>query len=146
MSTSSNASLFSNSSSEYKNQRHLNKAREAYDKNSVQNVNTLERTNTNVYFWYYKNNECQRNSCKSNKIKIRFPKLSKEKIDPIKIENSHFSTSTSIYPFQSYLANDKTFFLEEKSIISKSDKHLNQANMGYYTKQQEDQNKKNFTL
>jgi len=117
--------------------------------NTVHVVNTLERTNTNVYFWYYKNNECQRNSCK---VKIRFPKLNKERTDmtmPSKKQEKESLNSAVIRcmsPNQKHLTESMKYFLEEKSVIASSFNGSGKTPSirEYYKSEQEKINNKNF--
>jgi hypothetical protein len=117
--------------------------------NTVHVVNTLERTNTNVYFWYYKNNECQRNSCK---IKIRFPKLNKERTDMTmqKSKQEKESLNSAVIrcmsPNQKHLTESMKYFLEEKSVIASSfnGSRKTPSLHEYYMSEQEKINNKNF--
>ena len=125
------------------------------NKNTVHVVNTLERTNTNVYFWYYKNNECQRNSCK---IKIRFPKLNKdnngknseelrEHKKERRVEQENSSPIGCMSPNQKHLTESMKFFLEEKSVIASSlNSGLSPSRVEFYKSEQEKLNNKNFIL
>ena len=74
---------------------------------SSKRISSLDKTNTNVYFWYFKNIKCERDSCKipEKRSKSEYPKSilkeqNKNKIDTkIKeiIENAESEASSSNY-------------------------------------------------
>ena len=150
---SSKLSFTSESIDKKNNEKSTKKSNQIIDKKTVDLVNTLERTNTNVYFWYYKNNECQRNSCK---IKIRFPKLDKEnnnnsefkvneKLKKHKKDRNNDSTVRCMSPNQKHLTDSMKYFLEEKSVVaSSSHTGLNTSRIDYYKTEQEKLNNIHF--
>jgi hypothetical protein len=113
---------------------------------AVKDAESIERENINPYFWYYKNTECLRDSCKLGENHPRQIRFSRRKTDIksiLKNSESKGVIDLSSYAFSEFKKFYPTINEKDKNLILKSKKMSEQC-QNYYKNSQELLNSRYF--